>query len=178
MGTMYRLKAYFGMVPAEELTEYVDEPEDRYPVPRRSRDGDDRWPERRRADQHRLDQHRVEPRRDDQRWTGTGWDERGREAPTWDDGAYDGAYDGDRYAGDDHGSSEPSRSGGQGHERAGTEALGYAGGGEGEVVVGADALARQHLAGDVHGSTGLVGHAAPDGPASPPSRRRGHSGPS
>ena len=26
MGSMYRLKAYFGMVPAEELAEYADEP--------------------------------------------------------------------------------------------------------------------------------------------------------
>jgi cell division inhibitor SepF len=34
MGTMYRLKAYFGMVPAEELSEYADEPE-RYAPPAR-----------------------------------------------------------------------------------------------------------------------------------------------
>jgi len=32
MGAMYRLKAYFGMVPAEELAEYTDEPE-RYATP-------------------------------------------------------------------------------------------------------------------------------------------------
>ena len=34
MGSMYRLKAYFGMVPAEELAEYADEPE-RYTPPAR-----------------------------------------------------------------------------------------------------------------------------------------------
>ncbi len=34
MGAMYRLKAYFGMVPAEELGEYADEPE-RYAPPAR-----------------------------------------------------------------------------------------------------------------------------------------------
>ena len=26
MGAMYRLKAYFGMVPAEDMAEYADEP--------------------------------------------------------------------------------------------------------------------------------------------------------
>jgi cell division inhibitor SepF len=37
MGAMYRLKAYFGMVPAEELGEYADDAaDDRYPDPRRS----------------------------------------------------------------------------------------------------------------------------------------------
>jgi cell division inhibitor SepF len=49
MGAMYRLKAYFGMVPAEELGEYADEPlADRYPEPRRSpRDyANDRWDDR------------------------------------------------------------------------------------------------------------------------------------
>lgn len=30
MSAMYRLKAYFGMVPAEELTDYVDEPVEEY----------------------------------------------------------------------------------------------------------------------------------------------------
>jgi cell division inhibitor SepF len=49
MGAMYRLKAYFGMVPAEELGEYADEPlADRYQEPRRSsRDyANDRWDDR------------------------------------------------------------------------------------------------------------------------------------
>jgi cell division inhibitor SepF len=49
MGAMYRLKAYFGMVPAEELGEYADEPlADRYPDPRRSpRDyANERWDDR------------------------------------------------------------------------------------------------------------------------------------
>ncbi|MHA6795314.1 cell division protein SepF [Pseudonocardia bannensis] len=43
MGAMYRLKAYFGMVPAEDMGEYVDEPGmDRFGGgPRRAHD--DRW---------------------------------------------------------------------------------------------------------------------------------------
>lgn len=48
MGAMYRLKAYFGMVPADELGDYVDDPEPQYreptyPLQRRS----ERWEERR-----------------------------------------------------------------------------------------------------------------------------------
>ena len=39
MGAMYRLKAYFGMVPAEEMGEYADELADRYSEPRRERSG-------------------------------------------------------------------------------------------------------------------------------------------
>lgn len=52
MGAMYRLKAYFGMVPAEEMGEYADDPmADRYLAPRRadrpSRDyPDERWDDR------------------------------------------------------------------------------------------------------------------------------------
>jgi cell division inhibitor SepF len=51
MGAMYRLKAYFGMVPAEELGEYADEPlADRYPGPRRDRSvrdyANERWDDR------------------------------------------------------------------------------------------------------------------------------------
>jgi cell division inhibitor SepF len=52
MGAMYRLKAYFGMVPAEEMGEYSDDPvADRYAVPRRvdrsSREyTDERWDDR------------------------------------------------------------------------------------------------------------------------------------
>lgn len=51
MGAMYRLKAYFGMVPAEELGEYADEPlADRYSEPRRERSSreyaNDRWDDR------------------------------------------------------------------------------------------------------------------------------------
>ena len=51
MGAMYRLKAYFGMVPAEELGEYADEPlSDRYAEPRRDRSArdyaNDRWDDR------------------------------------------------------------------------------------------------------------------------------------
>jgi cell division inhibitor SepF len=58
MGAMYRLKAYFGMVPAEEMGEYTDEPvHDRYAADDRYADGrrsdrssreypDDRWDDR------------------------------------------------------------------------------------------------------------------------------------
>lgn len=52
MGAMYRLKAYFGMVPAEELGEYTDEPTaERYTPPRRtertSREyAEERWDDR------------------------------------------------------------------------------------------------------------------------------------
>jgi cell division inhibitor SepF len=57
MGAMYRLKAYFGMVPAEEMGEYTDEPvndryaDDRYADGRRSNRSsreytDDRWDDR------------------------------------------------------------------------------------------------------------------------------------
>ena len=51
MGAMYRLKAYFGMVPAEELGEYADEAlSDRYPDSRRERSARDyaneRWDDR------------------------------------------------------------------------------------------------------------------------------------
>jgi cell division inhibitor SepF len=43
MGAMYRLKAYFGMVPAEEMAEYADEPPaERYTGRRREYAGD-RW---------------------------------------------------------------------------------------------------------------------------------------
>lgn len=47
MSAMYRLKAYFGMVPAEELADYADEPTERYAAPRRGREyGDERWDDR------------------------------------------------------------------------------------------------------------------------------------
>ena len=43
MGAMYRLKAYFGMVPAEDMAEYADEPPaERYTGRRRDYPGD-RW---------------------------------------------------------------------------------------------------------------------------------------
>jgi cell division inhibitor SepF len=45
MGAMYRLKAYFGMVPAEDMAEYADEPPvERYAGRRRDYAGD-RWGE-------------------------------------------------------------------------------------------------------------------------------------
>ena len=52
MGAMYKLKAYFGMVPAEELGEYPDEPAvDRYPPSRRAEGSvrefaEERWDDR------------------------------------------------------------------------------------------------------------------------------------
>ncbi|MFC4943495.1 cell division protein SepF [Pseudonocardia sp. GCM10023141] len=52
MGAMYRLKAYFGMVPAEELGEYTDEPApERYAPPRRTERSprefaEERWDDR------------------------------------------------------------------------------------------------------------------------------------
>jgi cell division inhibitor SepF len=69
MGAMYRLKAYFGMVPAEELGEYTDEPE-RYAAPVRrtvrefaaerepevrERETSSRWDDRYSADDDRYD---------------------------------------------------------------------------------------------------------------------------
>lgn len=101
MGAMYRLKAYFGMVPADELTEYVDDPVDHYPAPRRSRENDDRWT------------RRDDPRWEDKRWTDRsdradeGWaDDRWSparadhhqpyEADPYEDGADDGRADDQR----------------------------------------------------------------------------------
>lgn len=63
MSAMYRLKAYFGMVPAEEMAEYADEPQERYAAPRRARDyADDRWDERT-ADRWAYEEERPEPAR-------------------------------------------------------------------------------------------------------------------
>lgn len=85
MSAMYRLKAYFGMVPAEEMGEYADEPiADRYAAPRRadrtSREyADERW-----DDRFSCDEDPQQDRYDDE------WDrrpvravavERPREAP-------------------------------------------------------------------------------------------------
>jgi cell division inhibitor SepF len=82
MGALYRLKAYFGMVPAEEMGEYADEPvmsaADRYPEPRRERSvrdyAEERWNDRF-AYEDGHDPDRVE-RYDDE------WDRRpSRQAP-------------------------------------------------------------------------------------------------
>lgn len=63
MSAMYRLKAYFGMVPAEEMAEYADEPQERYAAPRRARDyADDRWDERA-TDRWAYEEERPEPAR-------------------------------------------------------------------------------------------------------------------
>jgi cell division inhibitor SepF len=67
MGAMYRLKAYFGMVPAEELAEYADEPERYAPPARRTvrdfaaahgSDGGDREPAARWDDRYAGDDDR------------------------------------------------------------------------------------------------------------------------
>lgn len=97
MGAMYRLKAYFGMVPAEELTEYVDDADDRYPAPRGPRDLDDPWPQRRRVerddrvreDPRRADAQRDDPRWEDKRWAERSWQERDE---SWDEGRWDDGY--------------------------------------------------------------------------------------
>ena len=60
MGAMYKLKAYFGMVPAEELAEYADEPE-RYAPPAR------------RTVRDYAAEHEPELR---ERETGSRWDDR------------------------------------------------------------------------------------------------------
>jgi cell division inhibitor SepF len=73
MGAMYRLKAYFGMVPADEMGEYTDDPvADRYADPRRagpSREyADERWDDRfsyeeeRQADRYDDEWDRRPPR--------------------------------------------------------------------------------------------------------------------
>lgn len=65
MSALYRLKAYFGMVPAEEMAEYADEPVPRYVASRRGREsGGERWPD-----------ERWDDRREDHRHGG--WDDRG-----------------------------------------------------------------------------------------------------
>lgn len=56
MSALYRLKAYFGMVPAEEMAEYADEPAERYAVPRRGREAAaERWPDERGLDRRGPD---------------------------------------------------------------------------------------------------------------------------
>jgi cell division inhibitor SepF len=75
MGAMYKLKAYFGMVPAEELAEYADEPERYAPAARRTvRDY---------AAEHETDIREREPgARWDDRFTGD--DDRYEPEPAWD----------------------------------------------------------------------------------------------
>jgi len=77
MGAMYRLKAYFGMVPAEELAEYADEPERYAPPARRTvrdyaaehepelreRETGSRWDDRYVADDDRYDNEEPWERR-------------------------------------------------------------------------------------------------------------------
>jgi cell division inhibitor SepF len=77
MSAMYRLKAYFGMVPAEEM-DFVDEP-DAYAEPRRAQrsdrwsDPDDRFDARRdyaEYDEPRRDRLQAAQERPDDTWSG------------------------------------------------------------------------------------------------------------
>ena len=77
MGAMYRLKAYFGMVPAEDMAEYADEPPvERYAGRRTHEYADDRWGSRDYADDYagerpvRVAEERSAERYDDD------WDRR------------------------------------------------------------------------------------------------------
>jgi cell division inhibitor SepF len=77
MGAMYKLKAYFGMVPAEELAEYADEPERYTPPARRTvrdyaaehepdvreREAGPRWDDRYAGDDDRYDAEAAWERR-------------------------------------------------------------------------------------------------------------------
>ncbi|WP_219417136.1 cell division protein SepF [Pseudonocardia nigra] len=66
MGAMYRLKAYFGMVPADEMEEYADEPVvERYADPRRAERSvrdyvDERWDDRYSYPDEGLERDRYE----------------------------------------------------------------------------------------------------------------------
>ncbi len=85
MGAMYRLKAYFGMVPAEELGEYEDE---RYPTVRRAarergwETGEDRW-------DSAEDLERYDERHDRYAGRYAGRDDRDRDDPVRDDRSRD-----------------------------------------------------------------------------------------
>jgi cell division inhibitor SepF len=109
MGAMYRLKAYFGMVPAEELTEYEDEPVERYAAARRGRTVDEAWAERRPVDR----------RASDQRWDDQRRPDRGRGERSWEDDSWDGSRYADGGPGeDDTRADEPRRADEWGTRRA------------------------------------------------------------
>jgi len=75
MGAMYRLKAYFGMVPAEEMAEYADEPPvERYASRRRDYSGD-RWGDSDYAAERDLRDVRVADDRGPERYDDD-WDRR------------------------------------------------------------------------------------------------------
>ena len=75
MGAMYRLKAYFGLVPAEDMAEYADEPPVERYAGRRIHDPADRWgageygdePVERLGRSTALAEERSAPRYDDDR---------------------------------------------------------------------------------------------------------------
>ncbi len=75
MGAMYRLKAYFGMVPAEDMAEYADEPPaERYTGRRREYAGD-RWGDSDYAAERELRDVRVADERSAERYDDD-WDRR------------------------------------------------------------------------------------------------------
>ena len=75
MGAMYRLKAYFGMVPAEDMAEYADEPPvERYAGRRREYSGD-RWSEGDYAAEREFRDVRVAEERSARRYDDD-WDRR------------------------------------------------------------------------------------------------------
>jgi cell division inhibitor SepF len=80
MGAMYRLKAYFGMVPAEEM-DYAEDPE-AFPEPRRPR-RDDRWadPDDRYGDYDEYGTARAESAEDVDSRFGTDWSRRSAREP-------------------------------------------------------------------------------------------------
>ncbi|MCW0213130.1 MAG: cell division protein SepF, partial [Pseudonocardia sp.] len=77
---MYRLKAYFGMVPAEEM-DYAEDPE-AFPEPRRPR-RDDRWadPDDRYGDYDEYRTGRAESSEDSESRFGTDWSRRSAREP-------------------------------------------------------------------------------------------------
>jgi cell division inhibitor SepF len=80
MGAMYRLKAYFGMVPAEEM-DYAEDPE-AFAEPRRPR-RDDRWadPDDRYGDYDEYGSGRTESSEDVDGRFGTDWSRRSAREP-------------------------------------------------------------------------------------------------
>jgi cell division inhibitor SepF len=81
MGAMYRLKAYFGMVPAEDMAEYADEPPvERYAGRRREYSGD-RWADGDHAAERDLRDVRVSEDRSADRYDDD-WDRRPAREPS------------------------------------------------------------------------------------------------
>src|SRR3954451_1988102 len=91
MTTLHRVKAYFGMVPADELDSYDGYDDDRYDS------GRDRYGDRLPAERHSSDRHRFAADRYDGRYDDGhegGYDRHERYGRARDDDRYDR---GDRY---------------------------------------------------------------------------------